>query len=101
LSANSLELLGMARRSGRLICGIENAVANARSIVLILVSSDIGSAAERKAKRLSEATNVKLIKLPYTTVRLGAALGLHSCSVIGVADKGFATNIQYQLEQEQ
>jgi len=80
--------------------GIETVIANARSIVLILVSADIGAATERKARRVAETTNVPVVKMPYGKDRTGHALGLESCAVIGLTDKGFATNIRHQIENE-
>ena len=99
-NTKALDLLGMARRSGRMAYGIETVTANARSILLILVAADIGSATERKARRVAETTNIQVVKMPYTKDRTGKALGLESCSVVGITDKGFATNIRHQIENE-
>lgn len=98
--SKSLRLIGLARRSGRMVYGVETLIANARDIVLILLAKDAGMAVERKAQRVAETTNVQIVRVPFDKTQMGWTVGLQTCAVLGIVDKGFATNIQHQLEEE-
>lgn len=86
-----LGFLGLAKRSGRLVAGIE-AVHDAGAVAkLICVAQDLSPGSLKRAYRAAEKGNVRLITLSYTKEELGRALGRMSCGILALTDEGFAS----------
>ncbi|MCL2082312.1 MAG: ribosomal L7Ae/L30e/S12e/Gadd45 family protein [Oscillospiraceae bacterium] len=93
-----LQTLGLARRAGRAIFGIDTVAANTRTAQLIVLANDAGIAVSRRAARIGAEANVEIITAPYTSVELGQAIGTQLCAVAAITEKGFATSISYELK---
>ena len=84
----SLGLLSLARKGGNIVLGEEQAGAAARAsrARLMLLASDAGGHAVRRAKELRGRDGAALLTLPYTRDELGDALGTTSCAIAAITD---------------
>ena len=94
-----LQTLGLARRAGRAVYGIETVTASARDAILILLAKDAGNAVSRRAGRLELRAGAQILAVPYTRAALGRALGVKTCAAAAVTEQGFADNLQRQLQE--
>ena len=78
---NTLHLLGIAQKAGRLEVGEEpvGAAARARQARVILLACDAAANTARRAGHFGEAGNVLWLTVPYTKAELGGAVGRASC----------------------
>ena len=94
-----LNLLGLARRAGRLACGsdaVKDGIAKG-STAMVLLTSD---ASEAHQKYLAAAGfNGNIIHSGYTMEDMFFATGKKIC-IVGINDAGFADAILKQYEQE-
>lgn len=92
MTANTLGLLGLARKAGKLELGEDPVAAACRSrqARLVLLASDAAENTTGKAGRLARAANARCLGLPFPKEVLGAALGRSSCAVLALTDEGFA-----------
>lgn len=98
---NTLPLIGLALRAGRLEVG-EDAAADAcrlKRCRLLLLASDAGEYAQRQAARLAQEGQCLLARLPASRQELGAALGRKSCAVAALTDLGLARAVADRLAQ--
>lgn len=95
----SLRLLGMARKAGRLVWGLET-VESTSGIKLLLLAADAGSAVARNADRISQTRGVPLIITPFDRETLGHSIGKSLCAIAALTDEGFAKNIEIAFEEE-
>ena len=96
---NALSMIGMALRAGRLEVGDEacGEACREKRCRLLLLSSDAGESARRRAIRFSGEGQCLLIELPCSGEELGAALGRKSCAMAAVTDLGLAQAVVQKL----
>ena len=94
-----LNLLGLARKAGKLEIGEEpvGAVCRARHARLIMLAQDAAPNTVRRAAHFGEAGNVLWLELPYTKFELGFHLGRSSCAMLAFTDAGFAASLVEKL----
>ena len=96
-----LNLIGLAKKAGKLEVGEEPVGAAARSkhARLILIASDAADNTRRRALHFGEAGECICLALPETKEALGKALGRTSCAMLAVTDVGFAEAIAKKLAE--
>ena len=92
-----LPTVGLARRAGKLLLGLEEFLAYRRSVFLILVAAD----ASPRVLRTLSSRNAPFIVLDLTKEQLGRAVGCGKAAVIAVTDVGFADVIGKKLELQE
>ena len=99
MSDRILSCVGLCRKAGKLIVGTELTVEAIRGgkIKLALLSSD---ASRNTEKRICSYRQAELIRLPYTSEALGAAVGKASTASAGITDVGFAEMIKKALQEQ-
>ncbi len=99
LSDPVLQMIGMARKAGRLECGEEpvGAVCRVRRACLVLLASDAGPSTVRRAQYFCQADAIPLLYLPFSKLELALQLGRGSTAVVAVTDPGFAASIAEKL----
>ena len=87
-----LNLIGLAKKAGKLEVGEEPVGAAARSkhARLILIASDAADNTRRRALHFGEAGECICLEIPPTKEDLGRALGRTSCALLALTDSGFA-----------
>lgn len=95
MSDKVLNLLGLACRAGKTVCGDGAAqkVLKRRCVPLCFLASDGGSDNVEKYRRLAERKGIVVIDT-YTKDELGNAVGKAQNVIILVDDKGFAAAIE-------
>ena len=96
---NTLHLLGIAKKAGRLEVGEEpvGAAARARQARVILLACDAAANTARRAGHFGEAGNVLWLTVPYTKAELGGAVGRASCAMLALTDVGLAAALLARL----
>lgn len=96
---NILNLVGIAKKAGKLEIGEEpvGSAARARHAKLLLVAADAADNTVRRAGHFGEAGNVMFLSTPYTKAELGMAVGRTSCAMLAVMDAGIASSIVTKL----
>ena len=99
---NTLSMIGLALRAGRLEVGDEAAgdACRYKRCRLLLVAADAGEGAQRRAMHFAEEGQCLLAEIPCSKEELGAALGRKSCAMAAVTDLGLAQAIVQKLAQE-
>lgn len=94
-----LNLLGLAKRAGRLITGEELVVKaiQASSVQLVFLANDASSNLTKKIRDKSNTYQIK-ISQDFTQNELSQAIGSDR-KVIAVADEGFAKKMEKLLMQ--
>ena len=94
-----LNLIGLAKKAGKLEVGEEPVGAAARSkhARLILIASDAADNTRRRALHFGEAGECICLEIPPTKEDLGRALGRTSCALLALTDIGFAEAIVKKL----
>ena len=98
----SLNYLGLARRSGNLELGEENAKAlvKAGRARALLLASDVSDGVRSRAEGYVYGFHAPLVPLPFTKTELGAAVGRAQCGVAAVRDLGLAKALADALAEE-
>lgn len=98
----ALNLLGLAKKGGRLEVGEEptGAAARAKDARLLLIASDAADNSFRRLKHFADAGACLYARLPCTKDELGAVLGRTSCAMVAVTDIGFAEAIAKKLAED-
>ena len=96
---NTLSLIGLALRAGKLAVGEEPCalVCRARDCRLLLLASDAGASTLRRAQRMAEEGQCLTLTLPWDREALGGALGRNVCAVAAVTDLGLAKAVAEKL----
>lgn len=96
---NILNLIGLAKKAGRLEIGEEpvGAAARSRQAKLILLADDAADNTVRRAGHFAEAGNVAALKVPYDKAQLGMAVGRASCAMLALTDTGLAASLLKKL----
>ena len=84
-----LNLIGLAKKAGKLEVGEEPVGAAARSkhARLILIASDAADNTRRRALHFGEAGECICLEIPPTKEDLGRALGRTSCALLALTDR--------------
>ena len=90
---SALGMIGMARRAGRLIYGMDSVENNAARARLIVLSRDAGKAVVRNVAHITEGRNIPVLRLPESSEELGHAIGVSVCAVAAITDAGMARAI--------
>lgn len=96
-----LNLIGLAKKAGKLEVGEEPVGAAARSkhARLILIASDAADNTRRRALHFGEAGECICLEIPPTKDDLGRALGRTSCALLALTDIGFAEAVAKKLAE--
>jgi len=83
-----LNLIGLAKKAGKLEAGEEpaGAAARAKHARLILIASDAADNTRRRALHFGEAGECICLEIPPTKEDLGRALGRTSCALLALTD---------------
>lgn len=97
----ALDMLGIARRAGRLAVGTEavRSGVEAGEIDLVVMARDAGENARGRIVPAAEAAGVPVAE-GGTRSDLGAALGRAPTVTVGVADPGLAREVRERLDGE-
>ena len=97
-----LNLLGLARKAGKLEIGEEpaGAAARAHDARLIVVASDAAENTIRRVRHFAEAGQCLWVQLPESKAQLGQVLGRSSCAMAAVTDVGLALAAAEKLAEK-
>ncbi|WP_419520131.1 L7Ae/L30e/S12e/Gadd45 family ribosomal protein [Megasphaera massiliensis] len=95
MSDKILNLLGLACRAGKTVCGDGAAQKTLKktSVPLLFLATDGGNDNVTKYRRLAERKGIAVIDT-YTKDELGSAVGKAQNVIVLVDDKGFAAAIE-------
>ena len=87
-----LNLLGLARKAGRVVCGEEavSEAAEGKKIRLLLYAGDAAANSCRRALTFAAKGSCLALQLPCGKADMGRAVGYAECAMLGVTDIGFA-----------
>ena len=90
-----LNLLGLARRAGKLSIGHDAGVGDLKSgkARLCIISADASQRLKDEINGLCKRLDTKAILSAYTMQELGISIGSKSIAVLTVNDEGFAKRI--------
>ena len=99
--ANTLNLLGLARRGGNLAIGEEPVgdLCQQHKARVVFLANDAGDTICRRAARMAETGNAPLVTLPWNKAELGSALGRSTCAIAALSDQGLASAVLARLAQ--
>lgn len=97
MDKNALTSLGLARRAGKLLLGVESIQTYQKPVFLLIYASD---ASPRVKRTLSQRTEPSYTP-EWTKEQLGRAVGCKEAAVIAVTDAGFAGMIRKKLELQE
>ena len=88
----SLQYLGIARKSGNIELGEENAKAlvKAGKARLLLLANDVSDGVRKRAEGYVYGYRTPVVTLPFSKEELGGAVGRAQCAVAAVRDLGLA-----------
>lgn len=101
MSSETMSLLGLARRAGRLAIGEDmtaEAVAD-HKVRLLVLAADAAPTTLRRTQRLA-GDRLPVAQVRENKTELGAALGRDTCAVCAVLDMGFAAKLAEKLAAE-
>ncbi len=95
-----LQLLGIAKKAGKLVLGTDAVVKNLskQSTKMIFVAKDASCATIDKLDKKAFFYQIPVV-VQYTTEELSQALGCPQIKVIALNDSGFAKTIQKEIER--
>ena len=100
--SKALDYLGIARKSGNLELGEENAKALVKQgkARLLLLAGDVSDGVRKRAEGYVYGFRTLVVPLPYTKAELGGAVGRAQCGVAAVRDLGLALALAEALASE-
>jgi len=100
MKRESLQLLGLARKAGKLEIGEEpvGAVTRAKRGRLVLVASDAGDHTFRRVKSFTAGTKQPWIRLDCTKDEFGDAIGYSAVAIAAITDIRLALAFAKTLE---
>ena len=100
--SNALGYLSIARMSGNLELGEDNAKAlvKAGKARLLLLAADASDAAKRRADGYVFGFSTPLIEVPFTKAEISHAVGKPGCSMAAIRDLGLAGSFVKALAAE-
>ena len=98
----ALEYLSIARMSGNIELGEENAKALVKTgkARALLLASDVSDGVKKRAGGYVFGFRTPLVELPFTKAELGGAVGRAQCGVAAVRDLGLAKAVADALAAE-
>lgn len=95
-----LNLLGIAKRAGKLVLGTDSVlnVLPSKKVKLLFLASDVSEATHDKFDKKAFFYQIRVVD-KYTTSELSAALGVTQIKLIGVIDQGFAEALIKEIER--
>ena len=98
----ALNYLGIARMSGNIELGEENAKAlvKAGKARMLLLAADASEGVKKRAEGYVFGFRTPLVPLPFTKEELGGAVGRAQCAVAAVRDLGLAKSLAEALAAE-
>ena len=98
----SLKLIGLMRRANAVSPGQDKAIQDVKSgkAKLLIIPSDASKRTIRDAENAVKGKSAQLTTVPYTNDELSKAIGLDSCTMLSVNDKGFADALLKSLKKE-
>ncbi|MBO5213221.1 MAG: hypothetical protein J6B86_00415 [Clostridia bacterium] len=97
MDKNFLSTLGLARRAGKLLLGVESIQKYRKPVALLIYASD----ASPRVKRSLSGRTEPFLSPELTKEQLGRAVGCKEAAVIAVTDAGFAGMIRNKLELQE
>ncbi|HOE77274.1 MAG TPA: ribosomal L7Ae/L30e/S12e/Gadd45 family protein [Bacilli bacterium] len=94
-----LQLLGLARRSGKLAMGTDAVIEQMSHLKLIVLASDASPKTIDKIEKKAYFYGVPIIKI-FTTPELSHAIGKTNQKMVGLIDEGFVKKINELLTEE-
>ena len=100
--SKALNYLGIARMSGNIELGEENAKAlvKAGKARLLLLASDVSDGVKKRAGGYVYGFHTPLVTLPFSRAELGGAVGRAQCAVCAIRDLGLAKSLADALAAE-
>ena len=101
LNRRSLNYLGIAKRSGNLICGTDMVVKSlpASKIKLIILANDASSNTKDKIIRKAYYYQIQVYE-KFSSLELSQAVGASHLMVIGLTDEGLKQAFLKEVERE-
>lgn len=95
-----LNLLGIARRAGKLVMGTDSLLNTlpSKKIKLIMMANDVSESTYDKIDKKAYYYKVPVIN-KFSTEELSQALGVSSIKIIGIIDEGFVKSILKEIER--
>ena len=100
--SKALHYLGIARMSGNLELGEDNAKAlvKAGKARALLVASDTSEQARRRAEGYVYGFSTPLVDVPFTKAEIAQQVGRTGCSMVAIRDLGLARSFMAALAAE-
>ena len=100
--SKALNYLGIARMSGNIELGEDNAAAlvKAGKAKLLIVACDTSPAAKRRAEGYIFGHSAPLTEVPFTKQEISEITGRPGCSMAAIADLGLAKSFADALAEE-
>ena len=100
--SKALNYLGIARMSGNIEIGEDNAKALVKEgkARLLIVASDTSDAAKRRADGYVYGFSTPLLEVPFTKEEISRAVGKPGCSMAAIRDLGLTTSFVRALSEE-
>ena len=100
--SKALNYLGIARMSGNIELGEENAKAlvKAGKARMLLLASDASDGVRKRAEGYVYGFRTPLVTLPFSKTELGGAVGRAQCAVAAIRDLGLARSLAEALAAE-
>lgn len=101
MSTGVLGLLGLGRRSGRVIVGMDAALREARrgQAAILWLADDAGASTERQVRRAAEQYGTPLVVWGQK-LQIGQGLGLNSTAVMAIVDARLAQVLLQRLDTQ-
>jgi ribosomal protein L7Ae-like RNA K-turn-binding protein len=96
---SDVTLLGIAKKAGLLLIGVESVGAAARSkkARAILSASDASDGSKRRARGYAETYGIPYLLLPHTKAELGVITGREQLGMMALTDAGIAAKLASRL----
>ncbi|MDR3277157.1 MAG: 50S ribosomal protein L7 [Oscillospiraceae bacterium] len=96
---NDISLLGIAKKAGLLLIGVESIGAASRSkkARAILSASDASDGSKRRARGYAETYGIPHLLLPRTKAELGVITGREQLGMLALTDAGIAAKLASRL----
>lgn len=94
---NALTTLGLARRAGKVLMGVDAVREYRRPVSLLIYAKD----ASERVKRALSGVQAPSLTPDITKEQLGSALGCKTVAVVAVLDAGFAGVLRNKLESQE
>ena len=98
----ALNYLGIARMSGNIELGEDNAAAlvKAGKARMLIIASDTSDAAKRRAEGYVFGRSAPLVEVPFTKQEISEITGKPGCSMAAIRDMGLAKSFADSLAEE-